>query len=121
MTTTAPSPVTSSPVPRQDNTRRNIGWAVGLLALVAVHWVAVSSTDFYLERLVAGWSNIVSFFAEAVPPDLDWDNVIRPGLDGLLTTLWIGLLGTTFSVPFAAVLAMGAARTVTSNRIIYQA
>lgn len=121
MTTTAPSPVTSSPVPRQDNTRRNIGWTVGLLALVAVHWVAVSSTDFYLERLVAGWSNIVSFFAEAVPPDLDWDNVIRPGLDGLLTTLWIGLLGTTFSIPFAAVLAMGAARTVTSNRIIYQA
>jgi phosphonate transport system permease protein len=120
-TSTTPPLVVPAPVPRQDTTRRNIGWGIGLLALVAVHWVAVGSTDFYVERLVAGWSNIVSFFAEAVPPDLDWDTVIRPGLDGLLTTLWIGLLGTTFSVPFAIVLAMGAARTVTSNRLVYQA
>ncbi|MDN6326269.1 MAG: phosphonate ABC transporter, permease protein PhnE, partial [Corynebacterium sp.] len=106
---------------RRDTRRRTLTWAAAIAALVAVHWIAVDSTEFYLERLVAGWSNIVDFFVEAVPPDLSWDSVVLPGLQGLLTTLWIGLLGTTFSIPFAFVLAMGAARTVTSNRAVYQA
>lgn len=117
----SPALVAPSPVPPRDTRRRTLTWAAALAALVAVHWIAVDSTEFYLERLVAGWSNIVDFFVEAVPPDLSWDSVVLPGLQGLLTTLWIGLLGTTFSIPFAFVLAMGAARTVTSNRAVYQA
>ncbi|MBB3115889.1 phosphonate ABC transporter, permease protein PhnE [Corynebacterium bovis] len=108
------------PVPERSRTRTLVAWGVAVVVLVAVHWAAVDGTEFYVQKLGAGWANIVRFLGDAVPPDLSWERVVLPGLKGLLTTLWIGLLGTTFSVPVAFVLAMGAARTVTSNVVVYQ-
>ncbi|UBI07521.1 phosphonate ABC transporter, permease protein PhnE [Corynebacterium falsenii] len=108
------------PVPKQNRARRYLIWGVALTLLVIVHLIAVYSTEFYVEKLAADWSNMVHFFSEAFPPDLRWSEVVKPGLNGLLTTLWIGLLGTTLSVPLAFLLALGAAETVSPHRGVYQ-
>ncbi|KQB86876.1 phosphonate ABC transporter, permease protein PhnE [Corynebacterium lowii] len=113
--------VSPAPIPARPRLRRTAAWALGIAALVAVHAVAIENTEFYLEKLVAGWPHMVQFLADSIPPDLSWQTVLKPGLNGLLTTLWIGLLGTTLSVPLAAVLALGAARTVTSDSVVYHA
>jgi phosphonate transport system permease protein len=60
-----------------------------------------------------------NFMSEAFPPDLSPD-VLQKGIEGALTTLWIGLLGTTVSVPFALLLAVLGARTTTPNGFVYQ-
>jgi len=64
---------------------------------------------------------MASFLGEAIPPDLDWEKVVRPGIDGCLVTLAIGLLGTTLSVPFSLAFAMLGARTTSRNLVVYQA
>lgn len=90
-------------------------------AVVAVHVLAWNGTEFSLTALVDGRAGMARFVAEAFPPDLDWTTVVRPGLEATVTTLWIGLLGTTLSVPFSLGLAVLAARTTTPAAVLYQA
>ena len=108
-------------IPKRLKARLWIGWITAIAVTVLVHAIAVNSTEFYVEKLIDGWSNMVAFFKDAFPPNLNMDGVVKPGFEGLLTTLWIGLLGTTFSVPLAFVLSLGAAETVTPHRAVYHA
>lgn len=108
-------------IPKRPKARLWIGWITAIAVTVLVHAIAVNSTEFYVEKLIDGWSNMVAFFKDAFPPNFDMDGVVKPGFEGLLTTLWIGLLGTTFSVPLAFVLSLGAAETVTPHRAVYHA
>lgn len=104
--------------------RRVAGLVVGGLVvatLVAVHVLAWRATDFSIGALVEGWQGMVDFLAEAFPPDLAWDTVVRPGLHACLVTLAIGLLGTTFSVPSSLLLAALGSRTTSRNVVVYQA
>ncbi|MGR6916759.1 phosphonate ABC transporter, permease protein PhnE [[Actinomadura] parvosata] len=91
------------------------------VAVVLAHVLAWNGTEFSPAALVQGWRGMADFAGQALPPDLSWDGVLRPGLQAALVTLGIGLLGTTFSVPFALVLALLAARTTAPNRWAYQA
>ncbi|XAS67707.1 phosphonate ABC transporter, permease protein PhnE [Micrococcaceae bacterium Sec5.7] len=104
--------------------KKPMRWATtaGLTAAVVVlHVLAVQGTDFQPALLVDGWKGMAAFVADAVPPDLDWEETVKPGLEATLVTLWIGLLGTTLSVPFALLLAVLAANTITPHRLVYQA
>jgi phosphonate transport system permease protein len=94
---------------------------VATIGLVAVHVAAWRATDFSLAALVSGWQGIVDFLAEATPPDLDWETVVKPGLQACGVTLAIGLLGTTFSIPLSLALALLGARTTSRNVVVYQA
>ncbi|GAA2209545.1 phosphonate ABC transporter, permease protein PhnE [Nonomuraea monospora] len=85
------------------------------------HVLAWNGTEFSPSALVQGWRGMADFVGQALPPDLSWDGVLLPGLRAALVTLGIGLLGTTFSVPFALVLALLAARATTPGRWAYQA
>nr|WP_237467430.1 phosphonate ABC transporter, permease protein PhnE [Leucobacter chromiireducens] len=108
------------PVPRDPRTPYRAGsWAVILGVLVVLHLLAFQATDFRPEKLVSGATGMWNFLSEAIPPDLSGD-VVRAGLEGALTTLWVGLLGTTVSVPFALLLAVFAARTTAPNAVVYQ-
>jgi len=89
-------------------------------AVVGLHATAIEGTEFRPELLVDGWRGMAAFVADAFPPDLSWDKTIAPGLEATLVTLWIGLLGTTLSVPSALMLAALAANTTTPHRSIYQ-
>ena len=110
----------SLPVPRDPRTPYRAGsWGVILGVLVVLHLIAFQATDFRPEKLVSGATGMWNFLSEAIPPDLSGD-VVRAGLEGALTTLWIGLLGTTVSVPFALLLAVFAARTTAPNAFVYQ-
>ncbi|MBL3687833.1 phosphonate ABC transporter, permease protein PhnE [Leucobacter zeae] len=99
--------------------RRAATWTIAILVLVALHWVAFDATEFKLEKLAGGASGMARFVGEAFPPDLSSEVIVK-GLEGALTTLWIGLLGTTVSVPLALVLAILGARTTTPNGFVYQ-
>ncbi|HEY9356126.1 MAG TPA: phosphonate ABC transporter, permease protein PhnE [Arthrobacter sp.] len=90
-------------------------------AVVVLHLFAFQGTDFQPGLLVDGWKGMASFVGDAFPPDLDWEQTVRPGLEATLVTLWIGLLGTTLSVPMALLLAVLAAETTTPHRLAYQA
>lgn len=110
----------SLPVPRDPRTPYRAGsWAVILVVLVVLHLLAFQATDFRPEKLVSGATGMWNFLSEAIPPDLSAD-VLKSGLAGALTTLWVGLLGTTVSVPFALLLAVFAARTTSPNKFVYQ-
>jgi phosphonate transport system permease protein len=100
--------------------RRAALWILGAAALVAVHVIALRKTDFSLSALADGWHGMADFIGDAVPPDLSWDEVLHPSIDAALVTLWIGLLGTTLSIPFAFLAAIFAARTTTPNVAVYQ-
>lgn len=106
------------PVDRSQG-RRAATWSIAILVLVALHWVAFEVTEFKVEKLLGGASGMMRFISEAFPPDLSAE-VLTKGLEGALTTLWIGLLGTTVSVPLALVLAIFGARTTTPNGFVYQ-
>lgn len=105
--------------PDRSQGRRAAIWTIAILVLVALHWVAFEATEFRLEKLVGGASGMMRFIGEAFPPDLSSEVLIK-GLEGALTTLWIGLLGTTVSVPLALLLAIFGARTTTPNGFVYQ-
>ena len=115
------------PVPRR---QRSTGWlvttAVVLAVVVGVHVVAVRESQFSLTELVSGWHGIWSFLfgdsktVGALPPDLSW-KIIGPALGQCLVTFSMGLLGTTFSIPFALLFALLGARTTSKNVLIYQA
>lgn len=96
--------------------------AVGIVVgIVAVHVLAWRDTEFSPAALVQGWRGMADFLSEALPPDFTWDKVLRPSIEAALVTLYIGLLGTTFSIPFALVLAFLGSRATTSNTTVYQA
>lgn len=107
-------------VPRDPRVSYRAGsWAVIIGVLVVLHLIAFNATDFKLEKLVTGATGMANFLSEAFPPDLSSEVVVK-GLEGALTTLWIGLLGTTVSVPLALLLAVFGARTTTPNSFVYQ-
>lgn len=95
--------------------------ALALGALAAAHVLAWRETEMSVSTLVEGWHGMVDFFDQAVPPDLRWDEVLRPALDGARVTLYIALLGTTLSIPAALLLAVLGARTTAPNTLVYQA
>ncbi|WP_368858788.1 PhnE/PtxC family ABC transporter permease, partial [Cellulomonas sp. GbtcB1] len=94
--------------------------ALVVAAVVVVHVLAWNGTEFSLVALVEGREGMARFIGESFPPDLDWTRVVRPGLEATVTTLWIGLLGTTLSVPFSLGLAVLAARTTTPAGVLFQ-
>lgn len=114
-------PVRRMPVPADPHrgARRRI-WVAAVVVLVIVHGIAIVQTGFEPARLVEGARGMGRFLAEAFPPDLNWDTALRPGLVAMVETLWIGLLGTTLSIPFALLLAVLGARTASPHRIVYQ-
>jgi phosphonate transport system permease protein len=107
--------------PRPRAVRRLVAGLVVLAALVVAHVVALDQTEVSLGALVDGWSGITRFLSDAIPPDLTWETVVRPGLEAAVTTFWIGLLGTTLSIPLTLVLTVLGARTTTPNAVVYQA
>lgn len=68
-------------------------------AVVVLHLFAFQGTDFQPGLQVDGWRSLAAYVGDAFPPDLDWGQTVKPGLEATLVTLWIGLLGTTLSVP----------------------
>lgn len=117
----SPAPPRTLPVPNDPKTVYRAGsWSAIILVLVVLHLVAFSATDFRPEALVTGAKGMANFMAEAFPPDLS-PEVLTKGIEGALTTLWIGLLGTTVSVPFALLLAVFGARTTSPHPVVYQA
>src|SRR4051812_38384214 len=80
-----------------------------IVVLVVAHTLAWRGTDFSPAALVQGWRGMADFVDLALPPDLSWSRVLLPGIQAALVTLYIGLLGTTLSIPFAFGLALLAA------------
>lgn len=123
MTTLLDRPLApEAPVPAR---RRNLGrlllLGAAVTALVVGHVIALNDTDVSLVALAQGWEGMARFVGEAFPPDLSWDEVVSPGIDAAVLTFWIGLLGTTLSIPSALVLAVLGARPTNSSRAFYQA
>nr|WP_296773520.1 phosphonate ABC transporter, permease protein PhnE [Rhodococcus sp. (in: high G+C Gram-positive bacteria)] len=107
--------------PRPRRRMTLLGGAALILGLVAVHVWAVEETDVSVTALVNGWEGIVKFLESAFPPDFSWTTVVLPGIEACLVTLAIGLVGTTFSIPFSILLAVLGARTTNRNAFVYQA
>jgi phosphonate transport system permease protein len=104
--------VTASPklaVPRR-RWPAPVVWAV-VAVFLAVHVLAWQATEFSPAALIAGWEGMADFLAESLPPDF---SVLGKSLEAAVITLYIGLLGTTFSIPFALALALLASRATTS-------
>lgn len=119
MTTTAPD-VRRVPVPpRRRDPRTLVVAATVVVVLLVVHVIAWRTTEMSFATLLGGADGMAEFLTEAVPPDLSWA-VLGPSLQGALVTLWIGLLGTTLSIPFALVLALAAARGTAPGPVTYQ-
>ena len=120
MTTTAPD-VRRVPVPpRRRDPRTLVVAATVVVVLLVVHVIAWRTTEMSFATLLGGADGMAEFLTEAVPPDLSWA-VLGPSLQGALVTLWIGLLGTTLSIPFALALALAAARGTAPGPVTYQA
>ena len=110
------------PVPADPARGRRVAWTVcALVLLLLLHALAFRGTEIRPSLLVSGWSSMTGFLADAFPPDLSWNTTLRPALEATGVTRWIGLLGTTLSVPTAVVLAVLASRTTAPNRAVYQA
>lgn len=120
MTLTAPE-VRRVPVPPRQRRPRSLALGAAILAvLVVAHVVAWRTTEMSFASLIDGAGGMAEFLSEAIPPDVSWD-VLGPSLEGALVTLWIGLLGTTLSIPFALLLALCAARGTAPGAGVYQA
>ncbi|MFI1250477.1 phosphonate ABC transporter, permease protein PhnE [Streptomyces anulatus] len=118
---TLPLDVRRLPVPAKPRRPRTAAvGAVIAAVVVAAHLIAWDTTGMSFGALVEGWRGMADFLSEAIPPDLSWE-VLRPSLEGALVTLWIGLLGTTLSIPFSLVLALLAARGTAPSAAVYQA
>ncbi|QRQ80459.1 phosphonate ABC transporter, permease protein PhnE [Glutamicibacter protophormiae] len=100
--------------------RKAMLWGTAAAIIVVLHLLAVAGTDFDPTLLVDGWQGMARFVSDAFPPNLDWEEVIKPGLEATLVTLWIGLLGTTLSIPSALLLAVLASRTTSPRPVAYQ-
>ncbi|WP_370531722.1 PhnE/PtxC family ABC transporter permease, partial [Streptomyces venezuelae] len=119
--TTAPRPLRRRPVPARPRRPRTVATAALLAAaLVIVHVIAWNTTEMSLGALVDGWHGMASFLSEAFPPRLEWP-VLESSIDAALVTLWIGLLGTTLSIPPSLLLALLAARGVAPSATAQQA
>ncbi|MEJ8280002.1 phosphonate ABC transporter, permease protein PhnE [Pseudonocardia spirodelae] len=107
-------------VPPRHRDRRTLALAaVVVTGLLVVHVIAWRTTEMSFATLVGGADGMAGFLSEAVPPDLS-PEVLGPSLEGALVTLWIGLLGTTLSVPFALLGALAAARGTAPGPVTYQ-
>lgn len=114
------------PVPRK---RHNVGGIlVGLVIFAgaaALHWMAWDKSEVSLSALIKGWHGMWNFLAGdkhtagAIPPKWQWHNYVWPGIKYCLVTLGMGIIGTTFSVPFALALAFLGSRTTMRNPVIY--
>jgi phosphonate transport system permease protein len=104
--------------PRPRRTLSGAGIAVAVAVLIALHVIAWRETDFSVAALVEGWRGMVDFLNDAIPPDLS-AQTIDQGLDACVVTLAIGLLGTTFSIPFSLALALLGARTISRVTVVY--
>jgi len=103
---------------------RSRGFAVSALVVVAFVVVFVlgwRATEMSGSALVSGWHGMVDFFEQAWPPDLDWNEVVKPALDASRITLYIAFMGTVLSIPGALLLAVLGARTTSPNVVVYQA
>ncbi|KJY24424.1 phosphonate ABC transporter permease, partial [Streptomyces sp. NRRL S-495] len=119
--TTAPRPLRRLPVPGRPRRPRAAVTAVVVTAVLAVvHVIAWNTTEMSLGALVDGWHGMASFVSEAFPPRLD-RSVLTSSIDAALVTLWIGLLGTTLSIPPSLLLALLAARGVAPSVAVQQA
>ncbi|WP_405851256.1 phosphonate ABC transporter, permease protein PhnE [Streptomyces sp. NBC_00090] len=108
------------PVPPKPRRPRRDAIVTAVTAVVVIaHVIAWNTTEVSFGALVEGWRGMADFLAEAFPPDLSWE-VLEPSLSGALVTLWIGLLGTTLSIPFSLVLALLAARGTSPSGSAYQ-
>lgn len=114
-----PAPSVAAPRRARDSGSR-VSLVTVVVLLVLVHAVAIRQTEFSVPALAQGAGGMVSFLQEAFPPNLDWREVLRPALEASVTTLWIGLLGTTFSIPTSALLAIWGARTTSPHPIVHQ-
>ncbi|MBC3192445.1 phosphonate ABC transporter, permease protein PhnE [Pseudonocardia sp. C8] len=103
--------------PRRPHTLALAGVIIGVL--VVVHVIAWRTTEMSFGALIDGADGMAEFLSEAIPPDLGWD-VLGPSMEAALVTLWIGLLGTTLSIPFALLLALAAARGTAPGAVVYQ-
>lgn len=125
MTLTSREPTRVAVPPRPRRTAGLVTLVAVAVAVVALHGVGVHETEFSLPKLASGRHGIWAFFAGdsttagAYPPDLHW-SVIRSGLAPCLVSFSMGLLGTTFSIPFAAGLGALGSRTTTHNAVVYQ-
>jgi phosphonate transport system permease protein len=90
-------------------------------ALTTVFVLAVRGTGTSFSALVAGWHGMVDFFEQAWPPDLNWNEVVKPALEASKVTLYTAFLGTVLSIPLALLIAVLGARTTTPNVAVYQA
>lgn len=107
--TTALQPARRAVPPKPPRARlRIIGWTVAALVLAA-HVVAWNATEISVSALVEGATGMGEFLAEAVPPELGSD-VLAESASAAVVTLWIGLLGTTLSIPGSLLLALLATR-----------
>ena len=131
-TTLNTTPARRLPVPpRPRSVRSLVTMGMVLAVVVGLHVVAVHETQFSVTELASGWRGIWGFLfgskgtatikpsAGALPPDLSW-HIVGPGLSQCLVTFSMGLLGTTFSIPFALGLALLGARTTSRNVVVYQ-
>ena len=118
----SPTPVAAATkIPRDPyRGRKRALWGTAALLIVVLHVLALAGTGFEPVLLVEGWQGMARFVAEAFPPALDWETVVLPGLKATLVTFWIGLLGTTLSIPTALLLAVLASRTNSPHPVIYQ-
>lgn len=96
-----------------------VGWLIAAVVVVA-HAFAWRATDVSFCALAEGWRGMADFLGEAIPPDLS-PEVLSDSVSGALVTLWIGLLGTTFSIPASLLLALLAARGTAPAGWVYQA
>lgn len=109
------------PVPRDPRRRWRTGSVTAAVVVVLVlHVLAFEGTEFRPSRLIEGWQGMANFLSEAFPPDLSWE-VLGPSLEATIVTLWIGLLGTTLSIPFAILLAVLGSNTTSPHPLVYQA
>ncbi|MEV4649463.1 phosphonate ABC transporter, permease protein PhnE [Saccharopolyspora sp. NPDC049357] len=107
--TTALHPAHRAVPPKPPRVRlRMIGWSVAAL-LLAAHVVAWNATEISVSALVEGATGMGEFLSEAVPPELGSD-VLAESASAAVVTLWIGLLGTTLSIPGSLLLALLATR-----------
>lgn len=90
---------------------------VVIAVLIGVHVLAWQGTGFSPGALVEGWRGMADFLGQAFPPDF---GVLGESVDAAVVTLYIGLLGTTLSIPFALLLGVLASRVTTPNAWTYQ-
>jgi phosphonate transport system permease protein len=117
MTTQA---ATLAPPPRvRVWTRAGVVTMIVLAGLLAAHVIAWRKTGISISAFVHGYHGMVSFISEAWPPDLS-HTTVSDAVSAAFITLWMALLGTTFALPVALLLAIPASRLTTPNALAYQ-